>query len=175
MRHWSACGSSIRTLKLNGLAIGSPGILRRWPRLSHTAERGFDPAPFRQAAKPITRSVQTTPGCVVAWVDVAWVDVAPVHADRRRAREADAGGGRGIRGVDVADRGSRSDLGDDLLEHRPGRRVVRAVREPEELDGLAHGRSSVASTRHEVRRAALSMTIDSPRRTISRIRSSMRV
>src|SRR5439155_23453495 len=65
-----------------------------------------------------------------------------VNTDRAGAREAKPGADRRIGRVGAGNRPTRAHLGEDLLEHRPRRRVVRAALEPEELDLVCHGRAS---------------------------------
>lgn len=100
-----------------------------------SSQRRLDPYRLGQSAQPLTCSVEATTWGVIARVDEAGLDVHTVYADGRRTREPMAGSHGRVGRVDDADSSARSMDGYELDEHLTGSRMVRAVREPQELDG----------------------------------------
>src|SRR5450759_86855 len=114
---------------------GSAGKDRRW---WSRAEGRRDPGGVGDAPQTSGRPVETAARRVVAGVRVPGLDVDAVNPDRRRAGEAMGRRDRWIGGIDPLDGGSRREPIDRIGEHPPRDRMVRAVREPQELDLAAH-------------------------------------
>src|SRR5450756_2210465 len=104
-------------------------------------DRGLDPGALRDAAESGSGVVDAAARRVIApRVSEAGHHIDPVNPDRGRAGKAKTPCDRRIARVDVADGRTNATFPEHVFEHSPGRDMVRAVLEPQELD-VDHGHS----------------------------------